>query len=88
MASADKTPYYHSLAHMQPNGLLHRCRFTPADFVQARNTPCDECVQAKTYRASHTTAAEKTAVLLHGRIVDMKGPRVDSKCGCKYVVCC
>ena len=77
---------YRSLAHMQRLGLLQGCRLTPADFVQAGRTPCEPCVQAKTHRASHTTPAVKTKILLHRLIVDMKGPLPMSIDGNKYVV--
>ena len=77
---------YRSLAHMQRLGLLHGCGLTPAEFVQAGTTSCESCIKARTHREAHTTAAEKTTVLLHRLIVDMKGPLVTSNCGCKYVV--
>ena len=77
---------YRSLVHMQRQGLLYGCCLTPADFVQAGATQCDECIKAKTHRVSNTTATEKTMVLLHGLIVDMKCPLLASTCGCKYFV--
>ena len=77
---------YRSLAHMQRLGLLQGCQLTPAEFVQASLTPCETCIQAKTHKASHTTAAIKSEILLHRLIVDMKGPLPLSVCGCKYYV--
>ena len=71
---------------MQRLGLLHGCRLTPADFVQAGATQCDACIKAKTHGVSSTTAAEKTTNLLHRLIVDMKCPLLASTCGCKYFV--
>ena len=77
---------HRSLAHMHRLGLLQGCRLTPADFVQAGQTPCELCVQAKIHRASHSTPAVKTKLLLHGLIVDMKGPLPVSIDGNIYVV--